>query len=62
MVGKEKLGGGYVTVVVKGDVAAVNAAIEAGQSKVEALGKLIAAHIIPRPSQSVLSLLPKVSC
>ena len=58
VIGKEKLGGGYVTVVVKGDVAAVHAAIESGQQEVESLGKLIAAHVIPRPSASVLSLLP----
>jgi microcompartment protein CcmL/EutN len=56
---KEKLGGGYITVVVKGDVAAVKAAVEAGQAKVGALGKLIAAHVIARPSAGVLSLLPK---
>jgi ethanolamine utilization microcompartment shell protein EutS len=60
VVGKEKLGGGYVTVIVKGDVAAVKAAVEAGQQRVEGLGKLIAAHVIARPSESVLSLLPKV--
>jgi microcompartment protein CcmL/EutN len=59
VIGKEKLGGGYVTVVIKGDVAAVKAAIEAGRSKVEGLGKLIAAHVIPRPSEAVLGLLPK---
>ncbi len=59
VVGKEKLGGGYITVVVKGDVAAVKAAVDAGQAKVGALGKLIAAHVIPRPSQAVLGLLPK---
>lgn len=59
VLGKEKLGGGYVTVVIKGDVAAVKAAVEAGQSKVDGLGKLIAAHVIARPSQSVLGLLPK---
>ena len=59
VIGKEKLGGGYVTVIIKGDVAAVKAAIEAGQSKVEGLGKLIAAHVIARPSESVLALLPK---
>jgi microcompartment protein CcmL/EutN len=58
VVGKEKLGGGYVTVVIKGDVAAVHAAVESGQQQVESLGKLIAAHVIPRPSASVLSLLP----
>ena len=56
---KEKLGGGYITVVLKGDVAAVKAAVEAGSAKVGALGKLIAAHVIARPSSAVLSLLPK---
>ena len=59
VVGKEKLGGGYITVVVKGDVAAVKAAIEAGTTKVAGLGKLIASHVIARPSAAVLSLLPK---
>ena len=61
ILGREKLGGGYITVLIKGDVAAVNAAIEAGRARVEAtgLGKLIAAHVIPRPSAQVLSLLPK---
>ncbi len=59
VVGKEKLGGGYVTVVIKGDVAAVKAAIEVGQAKVDGLGKLIAAHVIARPSDAVLGLLPK---
>lgn len=56
---KEKLGGGYITVVVKGDVAAVKAAVDAGQAKVASLGKLIAAHVIARPSAGVMSLLPK---
>jgi microcompartment protein CcmL/EutN len=56
---REKLGGGYITVLIKGDVAAVTAAIEAGKAKVEGLGRLIAAHVIPSPSEGVLSLLPK---
>jgi microcompartment protein CcmL/EutN len=59
VIGREKLGGGYITVLIKGDVAAVNAAVEAGVAKVEGLGKLIAGHVIPRPSPAVLSLLPK---
>jgi microcompartment protein CcmL/EutN len=59
VVGKEKLGGGYITVVIKGDVAAVKAAVEAGTTKVAGLGKLIASHVIARPSSAVLSLLPK---
>lgn len=58
VVGKEKLGGGYVTVIIKGDVAAVKAAIEAGKVKVDGLGTLIAAHVIARPSPAALCLLP----
>lgn len=60
VVGKEKLGGGYVTVVVQGQLSAVSAAIETGKQKVEGLGKLIAAHVIARPSEAVLKLLPKL--
>ncbi|MGA2149275.1 MAG: BMC domain-containing protein [Bryobacteraceae bacterium] len=56
---REKLGGGYITVLIKGDVAAVRAAVDAGKAKVEGLGRLIAAHVIPSPSKGVLSLLPK---
>lgn len=59
VVGKEKLGGGYVTVIIRGDLSAVASAVEAGKSKVEALGKLIAAHVVARPSPAVLALLPK---
>lgn len=57
--GREKLGGGYISVVIKGDVAAVKAAIDVAKGRVEGLGKLIAAHVIARPSAAVLSLLPK---
>lgn len=59
VVGREKLGGGYVTVIVKGDVAAVRAAIEAGKAKTEGLGNLIAAHVIARPSDAILALIPQ---
>ena len=59
VLGKEKLGGGYITVIIKGDVAAVKAAIDAGSAKVGQLGKLIAGHVIARPSSAVLALLPK---
>jgi microcompartment protein CcmL/EutN len=62
VVGREKLGGGYVTVIIKGDVAAVQAAVDAGRARVEQLnlGKIIATHVIPRPSEAVLSILPRV--
>ena len=56
---REKLGGGYITIIIKGDVSAVRAAVDAGKARVEGLGRLIAAHVIPSPSQGVLSLLPK---
>ena len=61
VVGREKLGGGYVTVIIRGDVAAVRAAVEAGRARVDelSLGKVIATHVIARPSEAVLSLLPK---
>ncbi len=61
VIGREKLGGGYITVLLKGDVAAVTAAVEAGSARVEGLGKLIAAHVIARPSEAVLSLVPKTT-
>ena len=59
VVGKEKLGGGYITVIIRGDLSAVTAAVEAGKAKVADLGKLISAHVIARPSPMVLALLPK---
>jgi len=55
----EKLGDGYTSVLINGDVAGVRAAIEAGKAKVDGLGRLIAAHVIPRPSKGVSGLLPK---
>lgn len=57
--GREKLGGGYISVVIKGDVAAVKTAIDVAKTRVDGLGKLVAAHVIARPSAGVLSLLPK---
>ena len=60
IVGKESVGGGYVAVMVKGDVAAVKAAVEAGAEAVNRIGgKLIVAHIIARPHSGVTSLLPR---
>ena len=59
LVGKEKIGAAYVTVIVRGDVAAVTAAIDAGSKAVGSLGKLIAAHVIARPHNDLTALLPK---
>lgn len=59
LVGKEKIGAAYVTVIVSGDVAAVTAAIDAGKQAVGSLGKVIAAHVIARPHDELAALLPK---
>jgi ethanolamine utilization protein EutM len=47
------IGGGYVTTIVRGEVGAVRAAVEAGARAAEALGEFVAAHVIPRPHDSV---------
>lgn len=57
LVGKEKIGAAYVTVIIRGDVAAVTAAIQAGQAAVGSLGKVIAAHVIARPHDELSALL-----
>jgi carbon dioxide concentrating mechanism protein CcmO len=59
LVGKEKIGAAYVTVIVRGDVAAATAAVEAGSRAVGSLGKLVAAHVIARPHDDLAALLPK---
>ncbi len=60
LVGKEKIGAAYVTIIVRGDVAAVQSAIDAGKQTVERLGgKLIMADVIARPHPDLASLLPK---
>ena len=58
LVGKEKIGAAYVTIMIRGDVAAVKAAIEAGQDAAAAHGKVIAAHSIARPHADLEALLP----
>ncbi|MBM65063.1 MAG: ethanolamine utilization microcompartment protein EutM [Myxococcales bacterium] len=58
LVGYEKIGGGFVTAVVRGDVAAVRAATEAGSRAAERVGELVSVHIIPRPHGNVDEVLP----
>ena len=60
LVGKEKIGAAYVTIIIKGDVAAVKAALDAGAQSVGERGKLIAAEVIARPHDDLLKLLPSV--
>ena len=59
LVGKEKIGAAHVTVMVRGDVAAVTAALDAGQAAVEKVGTLVAAHVIARPHEAMAKLLPE---
>ncbi len=58
LVGFEKTGGGYVTAIVRGDVAAVKAATEAGSRQAERVGELVSVHVIPRPHANVDLALP----
>ena len=58
LVSYEKIGGGYVTAVIRGDVAAVKAACEAGQTAASRIGELITVHVIARPHTNVDSALP----
>jgi microcompartment protein CcmL/EutN len=58
LVGYEKIGGGYVTALIRGDVAAVKAAIEAGSRAAEKVGELVSVHVIPRPHMNVDAVLP----
>lgn len=61
LIGKEKVGGGYVTVMVRGDVGAVKAATDAGAAAAERVGELVSVHVIPRPHAEIEQLLPKSS-
>ncbi len=58
LIGYETIGGGYVTAIVRGDVAAVKAATEAGQRAAERVGELVSVHVIPRPHGNVDAVLP----
>lgn len=58
LVGTEKIGSGLVSVMVRGDVGAVNAAVEAGSASASRLGELVATHVIPRPHTDVEKILP----
>ncbi len=59
LVGKEHIGGGLVTVMVRGDVGAVKAATDAGAAAAERVGELVSVHVIPRPHMEVEGVLPK---
>jgi len=58
LIGKEQIGGGYVTVMVRGDVGAVKAATDAGAAAAQRVGDLVSVHVIPRPHGDVEFILP----
>ena len=58
LVGWQKIGGGYVTAIVRGDVAAVKAATDAGARQAQRVGELVSVHVIPRPHGNIDSVLP----
>ncbi len=61
LIGKEKVGSGLVTVMVRGDVGAVKAATEAGAAAAKRVGELVSVHVIPRPHDDVEGILPNMS-
>jgi len=61
LVGKEKIGSGYVTVMVRGDVGAVKAAVEAGATAAKRVGELMFTHVIPRPHSDVEQIIPTLN-
>lgn len=58
LVGYEKIGGGYVTAIIRGDVAAVKAATDAGGAAASKVGELVSVHVIPRPHPNLEDVLP----
>ena len=61
LVGYEKIGGGYVTVMVRGDVGAVKAATDVGAEAAAKVGDVVSVHVIPRPHAEVESILPSLA-
>lgn len=61
LIGSEYVGGGYVTVMVRGDVGAVKAATDAGAAAAKRVGELVSVHVIPRPHEAVEMILPHES-
>ena len=59
LLGKEKIGHGLVTVMVRGDVGAVKASVDAGAAAAKRVGELVSVHVIPRPHEDVENILPK---
>lgn len=56
IIGKVEIGAGYVTVIIKGDVGAVKAAVDAGAAAAQKVGEVVSVHVIPRPNQGLMEL------
>ncbi|HGJ65954.1 TPA: BMC domain-containing protein, partial [bacterium] len=61
LIGKEQIGGGYVTVMVRGDVGAVKAAVDSGAVAAKEVGELVSVHVIPRPHADIEKILPQLA-
>ena len=61
LIGKERIGGGYVTVFVRGEVGAVKAATDAGAAAARRVGELVSVHVLPRPHSEIEQILPQVA-
>lgn len=61
LLGREQIGGGFVTVLVRGDVGAVKAATDAGAAAARRVGELVSVHVIPRPHEEVERILPRAA-
>ncbi|MHB1252660.1 MAG: BMC domain-containing protein [Candidatus Humimicrobiaceae bacterium] len=59
LMGQERIGSAFITVIVKGDVGAVKAAVDAGAAAAKRVGELISVHVIPRPHQELALILPQ---
>jgi ethanolamine utilization protein EutM len=59
LMGEERIGGGFITVIVKGDVGAVKAAVDAGAAAAKRVGELVSVHVIPRPHPELDMILPQ---
>ena len=57
--GQEESGGGYVTVYIRGEIGAVRAAVDAGAAAAKKVGELVSVHVIPRPHQEIIKVLPQ---
>jgi ethanolamine utilization protein EutM len=60
LIGKEVIGGGYVTVIIQGDVGAVKAAVDAGVTAAKKVGEIVSAHVMARPQEEIMALFESI--